>query len=141
MLEAAVAGAASVRAAPPKLVAVTVLTSLAGEDLRELGIERTTEDLVSAWASVARQTGLDGVVASAREAAPIRRLCGRGFLIVTPGIRPQGAADDDQRRVVTPADALAAGADLLVVGRPVTRSPDPRSAAKRLLEEIARSLR
>ncbi len=140
MLEAAAAGAASGGSRPVKVVAVTVLTSLDAGDLHELDIEREADDLVAAWTAVARDVGLDGVVASANEAPRIRRLCGRDFLIVTPGIRPQGTAVDDQRRVVTPADALAAGADVLVVGRPVTRSADPLAAVRRLLGEISLAL-
>jgi orotidine-5'-phosphate decarboxylase len=139
MLEAAVAGAGSV-AAPPKVVAVTLLTSLDGPALAELGIDRSPEALVLAWADLARDAGAAGVVASAREAAALRASCGDGFLIVTPGIRPGDAAADDQRRVVTPSAALAAGADLLVVGRPVTRAQDPVEAANRILAEMSAGL-
>jgi orotidine-5'-phosphate decarboxylase len=138
MLEAAVAGARSGAANdPPKVIAVTVLTSLDRHALQELGVEHSPEDLVLTWAALARNAGTSGVVASAREAAALRAACGDGFLIVTPGIRPGGAVADDQRRVVTPAAALAAGADVLVVGRPVTQATDPVAAAQRILEEMS----
>jgi orotidine-5'-phosphate decarboxylase len=138
MLKAAVAGAEQgSTGARPKIVAVTVLTSLDGAALRELGIEKTPEDLVSAWAGLARASGLDGVVASAREAAALRRDFGTDFLIVTPGIRPLTTVTDDQRRVVTPADAVRAGADVLVVGRPITRAEDPAAAAREIVGEMA----
>jgi orotidine-5'-phosphate decarboxylase len=139
MLEAAVDGAGSV-AEPPRIVAVTLLTSLDGPALTELGIARSPEALVLAWADLARDAGASGVVASAREASALRASCGDGFLIVTPGIRPGDAAADDQRRVVTPSAALAAGADLLVVGRPVTRAPDPVAAVKGILAEMSAGL-
>ncbi len=138
MLEAAVAGSRSGAANdPPQVVAVTVLTSLDGAAIEGLGINRSPQDLVLAWADLARGAGVSGVVASAREAAAVRATCGRDFLIVTPGIRPAGATADDQRRVVTPAAALAAGADVLVVGRPVTRAADPVEAAQRILEQMS----
>ena len=140
MLEAAVAGArsgASVERA--RVVAVTVLTSLDGSALAELGLGRSPLDLVMDWADVARRAGVSGVVASAHEASALRTMYGSDFLIVTPGIRPGSAADDDQRRVVTPSAALAAGADVLVVGRPITRAPDPVDAARRILAEMSTS--
>jgi orotidine-5'-phosphate decarboxylase len=138
MLEAAVAGARFAAVSePPQVVAVTVLTSLDGDALADLGIDRSPEDLVLAWADLARGAGLSGVVASAREASALRASCGDGFLIVTPGIRPGDAAADDQRRVVTPSEALAAGADVLVIGRPVTRAANPVEAARRVLAEMS----
>ncbi len=142
MLEAAAAGAAEGTPAGrprPKVLAVTVLTSLDRAALEELGIGAEALELVLRWALLARDCGLDGVVASAREAAAIRDACGPGFLVVTPGIRPAWAAADDQRRIVTPADAVAAGADVLVVGRPVTRAGDPLAAARRILAELGES--
>jgi orotidine-5'-phosphate decarboxylase len=139
MIEAAVAGAGSVDD-PPRVVAVTLLTSLDGHALAELGIDRSPEDLVLAWGELARDAGASGVVASAREAPALRASCGGAFVIVTPGIRPVDAAADDQRRVVTPSAALAAGADLLVVGRPVTRAADPVEAAGRILTEMSAGL-
>jgi orotidine-5'-phosphate decarboxylase len=138
MLAAAVDGAT--RAAVggrPKVIAVTVLTSLDGSVLRELGIGKAPEDLVRAWAGLAHSSGLDGVVASAREARDLRRDFGEDFYIVTPGIRPATSASDDQRRVVTPAEAVKAGADLLVVGRPITRAEDPAAAARRIIDEMS----
>ncbi len=116
----------------PKLVAVTVLTSLTGEDLRELGIRDDPAGQVQRLARLARSCGLDGVVCSAREAAPLRVAMGEDFLLVTPGIRPPGSASADQRRVVTARDAIRAGADYLVVGRPVTQAADPEAALRML---------
>ncbi len=138
MLRAAVEGAREgAEGPPPKVIAVTVLTSLDADGLAELGMDWQPEELVVHWARMARDCGLDGVVASAREAAAIRRACGPDFLIVTPGIRPAWAATDDQRRIVTPAEAVERGADILVVGRPITRADDPAAAAAGVLEEIA----
>ncbi len=137
MLEAAVEGAQrGAQASPPKVLAVTLLTSLDRGSLDELGLPATADELVVRWARLARDAGLDGVVASAEEAAAIRRECGPAFLVVTPGIRPAWSAADDQRRVMTPAAALAAGADILVVGRPITGAPSPLDAARRALEEF-----
>lgn len=138
MLEAAVEGTRQgAKQSPPKIVAVTVLTSLDRAALSELKIDSTPADLVGAWAALAAESGLDGVVASAREAAALRREFGRDFLIVTPGIRPASSATDDQRRVVTPAEAIQAGADVLVVGRPITGADDLVEAAKKIVEEMA----
>jgi len=138
MLEAAAEGAREgSRGAPPKVVAVTILTSLDRPAFGELGFENRPEDLVTKWARLARESGLDGVVASPREAARVRRECGRDFLIVTPGIRPADSRVDDQRRVLTPAEAIRSGADILVVGRPITRAQDPAEAARRIVEEMA----
>jgi orotidine-5'-phosphate decarboxylase len=137
MLEAAAAGARAGAGDAPTVVAVTVLTSLDRSALEELGIGREPLDLVLRWAALAREAGLGGVVASAREAAAVRRSCGDDFVIVTPGIRPASAVKDDQRRTLGPAEALVAGADLLVVGRPVTRSHDPAAAAREILREMS----
>ena len=138
MLEAAIEGARQ-RAGnnPPKIVAVTVLTSLDSAALSELAIDKSPADLVRSWAVLASESGLDGVVASAHEAAALRRDFGEDFLIVTPGIRPASSATDDQRRVMTPAEAVRAGADVLVVGRPITAAGDPVEAAKSIVEEIS----
>jgi orotidine-5'-phosphate decarboxylase len=137
MLEAAVEGARTgAQGPPPKLLAVTLLTSLDRRSLDELGLPPAADELVVRWARMARDAGLDGVVASAEEAAAVRRECGSGFLIVTPGIRPAWSVADDQRRVMTPAAALAAGADILVVGRPITAAESPIDAARRVLEEL-----
>ncbi len=138
MLEAALEGAHHGAENPsPKVVAVTVLTSLDDGILADLGIPQPAEEIVVRWAKLAKRCGLDGVVASAREAARIRAACGQGFLIVTPGIRPGWHGSDDQRRTVTPADAIRQGSDILVIGRPVTRAAEPGAAARRIVEEMA----
>ena len=122
---------------PPLLVAVTVLTSMDQQAFRDdMRLDGTISDQVVHWAMLAQKAGLDGVVASAREAALIRQHCGADFSIVTPGIRPADAALDDQSRVMTPRMALEAGADFLVVGRPVTKEDDPALAATRILTEM-----
>lgn len=137
MLEAAVAGAREGASnEPPRIVAVTLLTSLDPAALRELGVASSPEELVQRWAALARDSGLDGVVSSPLEAAQIRRQYGPEFLIVTPGIRPAGSASDDQKRVLTPRQAIQAGADILVIGRPITHAPDPAEAAQEILLEI-----
>jgi len=121
---------------PPFVVGVTVLTSLTEEMLRsEVGINETPEETVLRWTKMGLESGLDGVVASAKEASAITRECSCG-LIITPGIRPAWAAENDQKRVLTPREAVEAGATHLVVGRPITQSSDPRSAVLRILEEL-----
>ena len=138
MLKAAVEGASDgPRAEAPRVLAVTVLTSLDRAALDELGLEREPDQLVVSWARLAQRSGLAGVVASAREAAAVRRECGDRLWIVTPGIRIASSEADDQRRVLSPAEAIRAGANLLVVGRPVTRANDPVEAAQRIVEEIS----
>jgi orotidine-5'-phosphate decarboxylase len=124
----------------PLLLAVTILTSSTEETLREVGIERPVREMVPRLARLAREAGMDGVVASPREVGLIREACGRDFTIVTPGVRPAFAALDDQKRVTTPAEAIAAGADYLVIGRPISAAPDPVEAADRILEEITMAL-
>jgi len=137
MLEAAVAGASDGAGDnAPRVLAVTVLTSLDRTAFAELGFERGPDEIVVSWARLAQRSGLTGVVASAREAAAVRRECGNQMCIVTPGIRPVSSQADDQRRVLTPTEAIRAGADILVVGRPVTRANDPAEAAQRIVEEI-----
>src|SRR5574340_592184 len=124
MMEAAreaLEGAAS----QPKLIAVTVLTSMGQADLTELGIPGEPREMVLRLARLAQFCGLEGVVCSAQEAALLRQELGRGFCLVTPGIRPAAAAQDDQARIVTPAEAIRLGSDYLVIGRPVTRAADP----------------
>ena len=135
MMEAA-RNAVAQAARPPKLIAVTVLTSMVQEDLTELGMSATPADLVLRLATLARDSGLDGVVCSAQEAALLRRECGDKFCLVTPGIRPADAAADDQARVMTPRAALENGASYLVIGRPITRAADPLQA----LQEISRQI-
>jgi orotidine-5'-phosphate decarboxylase len=123
----------------PILLAVTILTSLDEENLGEVGFRGPVADRVTALAELSRQAGLDGVVASPREISAIRRQCGPQFLIVTPGIRPAFAeyGKDDQKRVLTAKEAVAAGADYIVVGRPVRLAPDPAAAMDRVIAEIA----
>jgi orotidine-5'-phosphate decarboxylase len=110
---------------PPLLIGVTVLTSLSAADLGELGIAGTPLDAALRMARLARSCGVDGVVCSAQEAAGLRREFGGGFCLVTPGIRLEETPSDDQQRVMTPRAAIVAGADYLVIGRPITRAPDP----------------
>jgi orotidine-5'-phosphate decarboxylase len=134
--DAVLESASQAGVAPPHLLGVTLLTSLDEAAVRdELGLGGGLSANGVRLAALAREAGLDGVVASPHEAAAIRRECGTGFLIVTPGIRPPGADAADQRRVATPAEALAAGADYLVVGRSLTAASDPRAAAAALLAD------
>ncbi len=121
----------------PRLIAVTVLTSMGPEELAAIGVSATPEEQVARLAALTQSAGLDGVVCSAREAPVLRRQAGPGFLLVTPGIRPAGADAGDQTRILTPAQALAAGADYLVIGRPITQAPDPIAALQQISAEIA----
>jgi len=121
---------------PPKLIAVTVLTSMSGEDLREIGIEVEPAAQVARLAGLASQAGMDGVVCSAQEATLLRQAIGPDFLLVTPGIRPAGSEVGDQTRILTPARAIEAGADYLVVGRPITQAADPVIALQGINAEI-----
>ncbi len=120
----------------PKLIAVTMLTSMAQEDLADLGINATPAEMVLRLAKLARASGLDGVVCSAQEAALLRKHCGDEFCLVTPGIRPAQASPDDQSRVMTPQAALLAGSSYLVIGRPITRAADPLQALLDINKEI-----
>ena len=120
----------------PKLVAVTVLTSMSREDWAYLRQGITIEEQVINLAKLSQECGLDGVVASPQEAKIIREACGKDFLIVTPGVRPQGSSINDHSRASTPKLALANGANYLVVGRPITESPSPRQAALNILKEM-----
>jgi orotidine-5'-phosphate decarboxylase len=124
-------------AQPPKLIAVTVLTSLGAEDLRETGHSESPEALVERLARLSAASGMDGVVCSAQEAPRLRAACGLQFCLVTPGIRLADAEQDDQKRIVTPRAAIAGGADYLVVGRPITRAADPLAVLDRINAEIA----
>jgi orotidine-5'-phosphate decarboxylase len=119
-----------------RILGVTVLTSLTDGDLKDLGYGLGVEALVERRVRQAIDAGLDGVVASPHEAALARRVAGKGFLVVTPGVRPGWAKADDQARALTPAEAVAAGASHLVVGRPITAANDPRAAAERIAEEM-----
>jgi orotidine 5''-phosphate decarboxylase, subfamily 1 len=123
----------------PLLIAVTILTSLGETDLAEVGFRGTPAENVRRLAALAADSGLDGVVCSPLEAAELRAERGEEFLLVTPGVRPASAALDDQKRVMTPADALAAGASHLVIGRPVTAAEDPVAALQAILESIGNS--
>jgi orotidine-5'-phosphate decarboxylase len=125
----------------PRLLAVTILTSMDPKAMREVGIGGPPKSRVVKLACLAKEAGADGVVASVQEARAIRKACGRDFLIVTPGVRPKDKSSDtksdDQARTATPAEAIRAGADFLVVGRPILAAPDPRAAAQAIVEEIA----
>lgn len=132
MMEAAAEAVAGF-AERPKLLGVTVLTSMEAADLRELGWADEPQTLVRRWAALAQDSGLDGVVCSAQEAQMLRQDAGADFLLVTPGIRlADGAGGDDQRRVMTPEQAVAAGADYLVMGRPITRAADPAAVLRQV---------
>jgi orotidine-5'-phosphate decarboxylase len=141
----------------PKLLAVTVLTSMDATQLKKMGIRRSPPEQVLYLARLARDAGMDGVITSPLEVAAVRKACGPGFLLVVPGIRPAapapggttshrssgrspGLASDDQRRVATPAAALRAGADYLVIGRPILDAPDPVAAADAILREMAEAI-
>jgi len=124
----------------PRLLAVTVLTSIDEQALRgELGVERGMEEQVAALARMAQGAGCDGVVASAREIGVVRAACGRDFLIITPGIRPAGAGHGDQKRVCTPGEAIRAGADYVVMGRPVLEAADPIAVLEEAVREAGRA--
>jgi orotidine-5'-phosphate decarboxylase len=121
----------------PRLLGVTILTSLGGSALAEVGIEGSASERALGLATLAHSAGLDGVVASGQEARAIRAACGPNFLVVVPGVRQATRSADDQSRVTTPAEAIRAGADYLVVGRPITEAEDPRAAAVAVAREIS----
>ena len=138
----AAGGAAMLRAARSDqilVLAVTVLTSLTDDDLQQTGVAGDTREAAVRLAALAQASGAGGVVASPHEIAAIRRTCGRGLRIVTPGIRPAGAEAGDQRRVMTPEQAVREGADFIVVGRPITAAANRRDAAKRIVDEMERA--
>ncbi len=137
ILRAAVEGRGNSRL---KILCVTVLTSMDADDVKEMGFPCDVEELVLARAKKALDAGVDGVIASAREAAEIRKQTNNKLMIVTPGIRPQDSAADDQKRVATPGGAIRAGADYLVIGRPITRAADPKQAAREIISEMAAAL-
>ncbi|WP_185231185.1 orotidine-5'-phosphate decarboxylase [Teredinibacter franksiae] len=120
----------------PLLIAVTVLTSMDDADLRGLGIEDSAEQLVARLAQLAKTSGMDGVVSSAMEVAGMKQALGSAFLSITPGIRPASAEKDDQRRVVTPEQAMANGSDYIVVGRPITQAENPAQACAAIASSI-----
>jgi orotidine-5'-phosphate decarboxylase len=125
----------------PRLLAVTILTSMDHKTMKEVGIGGTPKLRVVKLAQLAKKAGVDGIVASVQEARAIRKTCGRDFLIVTPGVRPEDSPveskSEDQARKATPTQAIRAGADFLVVGRPILAAPDPRAAAQSIVDEIA----
>jgi len=122
---------------PPKLIGVTVLTSLSQEDVKkDFGTTKSIEDIVLRYAEMAQKAGLDGVVASAQETKKIKEKCGPNFVIVTPGIRPDWANQDDQERVLTPKEAFDLGSSYIVIGRPVTVAEDPADAVSRILTTL-----
>jgi orotidine-5'-phosphate decarboxylase len=120
----------------PRLLAVTILTSSTAETLRQVGIEHSVPEMVVRLARLAKASGMDGVVASPLEIGLIREACGPDFLIVTPGVRPSFASVDDQKRIMTPAEAVTNGADYLVIGRPIAKAADPVQAAECIAKEI-----
>jgi orotidine-5'-phosphate decarboxylase len=138
-------GAAMMRAAgdaartverPAKIIAVTVLTSLEDRDLPDIGVSDTALNQAVRLAKLSKESGLDGVVCSPHEIAAVRAACGPKFLIVTPGVRPAGGELGDQKRVMTPRQAVDAGADILVIGRPITAAADPIAAAKQIAADL-----
>ena len=136
MLEAA-KNAIEIVANPPLLIAVTVLTSMSKDDLMSIGLHVTPEEQVMRLASLAKEVGLDGVVCSAMEAQILKRALGREFYLVTPGIRPADSVSDDQRRIMTPEQAIQNGSDYLVIGRPITQSSSPSVACNTILQSLA----
>lgn len=124
----------------PRLIAVTILTSMGEGDLAEIGLAGTPGENVLRLAGLAQDAGLDGVVCSSREVTALRQARGADFTLVTPGIRPAGSAAGDQKRIMTPAEAIRSGSDYLVIGRPITQAPDPLAAVQAIQEEI-RALR
>ena len=120
----------------PRLIAVTVLTSMGAPEMKDVGLAGDAQEAATRLARLAQGCGLDGVVCSPQEAPALRKELGDGFLLVTPGVRPATASKDDQQRVATPRQALAGGADYLVIGRPITRAPHPPAALRAILDEI-----
>lgn len=135
--EAAAEAAAAAGVVRPKLLAVTVLTSLDDGDLGDLGIAATVSEQVLRLAGLAAEAGLDGVICSPHEIASLRARFGPDFILMVPGIRPAGAAIGDQKRVMSPAEAIAAGASYLVIGRPISAAADPAAAARAIAAELA----
>lgn len=137
MMRAAAEAARTVER-PAKVIAVTVLTSLEDRDLPRIGVSATALDQAVRLAALAKEAGLDGVVCSPLEIAAVRAACGPKFMIVTPGVRPTGGKLGDQKRVMTPKQAVEAGADILVIGRPITAAADPVRAARDIAAELGR---
>jgi orotidine-5'-phosphate decarboxylase len=132
-MKAAVAGR---QGSKLRILAVTVLTSYDDADLASAGYDMSVPELAAARANQARDTGVDGLVCSPEEAADLRSIVGPGMVLVTPGIRPAGSGSGDQKRIMTPSKAIAAGADYLVVGRPILEARDPKAAAEAIVAEI-----
>lgn len=137
MMSAARESLVSYGADKPHLIAVTVLTSMEQADLTELGITLTPAQQVMKLAALTQQAGLDGVVCSAQEATLLKQQCGKDFMLVTPGIRPASSSQDDQKRVMTPAEAVIAGVDYMVIGRPITKAAQPLDALHAIVREIS----
>jgi len=135
MLQAAVDGIQGINN-PPLLIGVTILTSMETEDMEHIGLGGLLEDKVVTLATLAKKAGLNGVVASAKEAGIIKEKIGQDFVVVTPGIRPSWAEEQDQKRVLTPKEAIAEGADYIVVGRPIIKAKDPLVAASKIIAEM-----
>ena len=125
---------------PPKLIGVTVLTSLNDQDLTNLGFHLTTQALVEKWTNLGQQAGLDGIVCSAMEVKHLREKFQHPFLFITPGIRPQAKTHDDQKRVMTPVAAIEAGSDYLVIGRPITQAKDPMAVLESIQNDLSISI-
>lgn len=138
MMKAAVAALDSCEEPRPLLIAVTVLTSMDSSELPAIGVEHSAEQQVTRLALLAKQAGLDGVVCSAHEVPLVKQQCGEQFLTVTPGIRLPGDALDDQSRVMTPEHAVQLGSDYLVIGRPITRAPDPAKIVQSILNSYSK---
>ena len=136
MMKAAAEALAPLGEDRPLLIGVTVLTSTSEDELAPVGVNRALKDQVLALAKLAKASGLDGVVCSAQEAEVLKAACGSEFALVTPGIRPIGADAGDQRRIVTPVDALRKGSDYLVIGRPITGAENPAAALKAIVADI-----
>lgn len=139
MMKAAADAAATAGSRRPKVIGVTVLTSLDASDLQAAGVAGTPADQVLRLAALAKASGLDGVVCSAHEIAPLRQALGRDFMLIVPGIRPAGASLGDQKRVMTPREAVQLGADILVIGRPITEAADPAAAARAIRDELVQA--
>jgi len=136
-LDAAGDTAAKVGIARPLMIGVTILTSLDDSDLVSVGMQTPSSDQVRRLAALTRDAGLDGVVCSPHEAAILRKDLGPDFKLITPGVRPAGSSAMDQKRIMTPAEAVAGGADYVVIGRPITGAPDQAEAARRIVTELA----
>ena len=135
-VKGAMEGASAAGGDVPLLLGVTILTSMDKDEMNATGIEGTVEEKVTALARSAQQAGLDGVVASAEETKMIKKILGKDFIVVTPGIRPEWAPCGDQKRVVTPRQAIKDGSDYIVVGRPIVQADDPLEAANEILKEM-----